>query len=550
MTLGGDLSLPKAMEVIMLLGQIQGPIHHFQHIQNQLVDLNMCVIRIQDYLAQPELDTTQIEQAKPEHPDYAVYIENKNFSWGVQTKDVDELFDKMAMDMRGETQEERDSRKTKKQLEQELERKMNKMKDRAKQRKLDTIVCLKDITLKIKKGQFVCIIGKVGSGKSSLLSTICGELLELPQQLVDHFKGDADMEKELNDQEAEAIQEEMMRINATHKALEVNGSIAYTAQNPWIRNRNIRENILYDLPFDLDKYVDTVQYCEFERDIGLQREGDQTLIGDRGVTLSGGQKARLGLARALYQDKELYLMDDPISALDAHVRSQIIKNVYFGKLKDRTRILVTHAIDFLPKADHIVMMDQGRIICQGTYEELDKNEQFKELMEINKLNKEVPKEDEKDKDSAEGDTVTEGDISSEEEQLDNSPKNLADLDLEEDDKLNDDEDKAEAMKKIIEARVKKMSRKTSKKKSKVEAEDSSDVEGSDKCDTDDEEEKLPDVVYPSKLTKAEKLLKMKKFQTIKPKKKQEVDDKNNLGGDSDSDEDETGEESNKINQKV
>ena len=85
------------------------------------------------------------------------------------------------------------------------------------------------------------------------------------------------------------------------------------------------------------------------------------MIGDRGVNLSGGQKARLGLARALYQDKEIYLMDDPISALDAHVRNQIIENVYFGALKDRTRILVTHAIDFLERADHIVMMDEGKI---------------------------------------------------------------------------------------------------------------------------------------------------------------------------------------------
>jgi ABC-type multidrug transport system fused ATPase/permease subunit len=98
------------------------------------------------------------------------------------------------------------------------------------------------------------------------------------------------------------------------------------------------------------------------------------MVGDRGVTLSGGQRARLGLARAIYQDKEIYLMDDPISALDAHVRGQIIKNVYFGKLKDRTRILVTHAVDFLPQADHIILMDGGRIVAQGTYQELDKVE--------------------------------------------------------------------------------------------------------------------------------------------------------------------------------
>lgn len=273
----------------------------------------------------------------------------------------------MAMDMRGETQEERDSRKSKKQIEEEIERKMKKEEERKKRRKLDSIVCLKDIELKIKKGEFVCIIGKVGSGKSSLLSTMCGELLELPQTMVDHFKGDGDMEKELNDMEALGMQEEMMRNSATKKAYEVNGNIAYTAQTPWIRNRTIRENIVYDKEFNLDNYIDTVQFCEFERDIIMQREGDQTMIGDRGVTLSGGQKARLGLARALYQDKEIYLMDDPISALDAHVRSQIIKNVYFGKLKDRTRILVTHAIDFLPKADRIVFMDEGRIVCQGTY---------------------------------------------------------------------------------------------------------------------------------------------------------------------------------------
>lgn len=286
-SLGGDLDLPRAMEVIMLLGQIQGPIHHFQNMQNQLTDLNMCMIRIQDFLAQPELVRNEAH-AKAEHPDYAIYIENTNFSWGIKTKDIDEIFEKMAMDMRGETQEERDSRKSKKQIEEEIERKMKKEEERKKQRKLDSIVCLKDITLKIKKGQFVCIIGKVGSGKSSLLSTMCGELLEIPQQLVDNFKGDKDMDKELDDMEALALQEEMMRISAVHKGCEVNGSIAYTAQTPWIRNRTVRENIVYDKEFDLDKYIDTVQYCEFERDIVMQREGDQTMIGDRGVTLSGG----------------------------------------------------------------------------------------------------------------------------------------------------------------------------------------------------------------------------------------------------------------------
>ena len=115
------------------------------------------------------------------------------------------------------------------------------------------------------------------------------------------------------------------------------------------------------MDFDLERYVDTIQYCELESDLKTLKEGDQTMIGEKGVNLSGGQKARLGLARAVYSNKEIYLMDDPISALDAHVRKQIIKNVYFGILKNTTRILVTNAIDFLGQADHIVMMEQGKI---------------------------------------------------------------------------------------------------------------------------------------------------------------------------------------------
>ena len=95
--------------------------------------------------------------------------------------------------------------------------------------------------------------------------------------------------------------------------------------------------------------------------------GDLTVIGENGITLSGGQQARLGLARAVYQDKDIYLLDDPISALDAHVRLNIMKNVVNGLLKDKTRLLVTHSIDFIHMADRIVMMDQGKITAQGTY---------------------------------------------------------------------------------------------------------------------------------------------------------------------------------------
>ena len=126
--------------------------------------------------------------------------------------------------------------------------------------------------------------------------------------------------------------------------------------------------------------------------------GDLTEIGEKGINLSGGQQARLGLARSVYQEKDIYLLDDPISALDAHVRMNIMKNVVNGMLKDKTRILVTHAIDFLHMADRIIMMDKGRITAQGTYEELQDNEVFKKLQEINNLNKdECKNENEEEK---------------------------------------------------------------------------------------------------------------------------------------------------------
>lgn len=159
----------------------------------------------------------------------------------------------------------------------------------------------------------------------------------------------------------------------------------------------MRDNIIYNQPFEYERYVETIQYCELERDLENFRQGDKTLIGEKGVNMSGGQKARMGLARAVYQNKDIYLMDDPISALDAHVRKQIINNVYFGVLKDRTRILVTHAIDFLNQADHIIMMDNGKIVCQGNYDTLSKNKDFNDLMDLNKLNKNLKKEKEPSK---------------------------------------------------------------------------------------------------------------------------------------------------------
>jgi ABC-type bacteriocin/lantibiotic exporter with double-glycine peptidase domain len=111
--------------------------------------------------------------------------------------------------------------------------------------------------------------------------------------------------------------------------------------------------------------------------------GDRTEIGEKGINLSGGQKARISLARAFYADKDIYLMDDPISALDASVRKNIIENLIMRKLASKTRILVTHAIDFVHLADRIIIMNNGQISAQGSFLELKENTEFRNLIEIN-----------------------------------------------------------------------------------------------------------------------------------------------------------------------
>ena len=110
--------------------------------------------------------------------------------------------------------------------------------------------------------------------------------------------------------------------------------------------------------------------------------GDKTEIGEKGINLSGGQKARLGLARAVYQDNDLILMDDPISALDANVKKKIFEEVFQEEFKNKTRVLVTHAVDFLHLVDRIILMKDGQIAMEGSYNELKDNEYFQNLKTI------------------------------------------------------------------------------------------------------------------------------------------------------------------------
>ncbi|KAI3679033.1 hypothetical protein L6452_38340 [Arctium lappa] len=193
---------------------------------------------------------------------------------------------------------------------------------------------IKNLNFEIKKGELAAIVGTVGSGKSSLLASVIGE---------------------------------MHKISGT---VRVSGSTGYVAQTAWIQNGTIQENILFGSPMDRNKYKNVIRTCCLEKDLEMMEFGDQTEIGERGINLSGGQKQRIQLARAVYQDSDIYLLDDVFSAVDAHTGSEIFKECVRGALRDKTILLVTHQVDFLHNVDLILVMREGMIVQSGKYDEL------------------------------------------------------------------------------------------------------------------------------------------------------------------------------------
>uniref|UniRef100_A0A3P9LFB7 ATP-binding cassette, sub-family C (CFTR/MRP), member 4 n=1 Tax=Oryzias latipes TaxID=8090 RepID=A0A3P9LFB7_ORYLA len=193
---------------------------------------------------------------------------------------------------------------------------------------------LQNVSFTLKSNQLLAVIGPVGAGKSSLLSAILGEL------------------------------------PAEKGVLKVKGQMTYAAQQPWVFPGTIRSNILFGKEFDQQKYDRVIKACALKRDLELLPGGDQTVIGDRGATLSGGQKARVNLARAVYQEADVYLLDDPLSAVDAEVGRHLFEKCICGVLKKKPRVLVTHQLQYLTEADQILILKEGHMVARGTYTEL------------------------------------------------------------------------------------------------------------------------------------------------------------------------------------
>ncbi|XP_011185639.2 probable multidrug resistance-associated protein lethal(2)03659 [Zeugodacus cucurbitae] len=193
---------------------------------------------------------------------------------------------------------------------------------------------LHNIELKVKPRTLVAVIGPVGSGKSSLIQAILGEL------------------------------------PAESGSINVHGTFSYAAQEPWLFTGTVRQNILFGLPMDKNRYRTVVKKCALERDFELLPFGDKTIVGERGTSLSGGQKARISLARAVYRKSDVYLLDDPLSAVDTHVGRHLFDQCMRGFLREDIVLLVTHQLQFLEQADVIVIMDKGKVSAVGTYESM------------------------------------------------------------------------------------------------------------------------------------------------------------------------------------
>ncbi|XP_072293747.1 ATP-binding cassette sub-family C member 2 [Eucyclogobius newberryi] len=200
----------------------------------------------------------------------------------------------------------------------------------------DAAPLLKNVSLEIKPGKLVAVVGAVGSGKSSLISALLGEMLKK--------KG----------------------------FVNIQGSLAYVPQQAWIQNATLRDNILFGSAYEEGQFQQIIKACALGPDLELLAGGDLAEIGEKGINLSGGQKQRVSLARATYSKADIYLLDDPLSAVDAHVGKHLFDKVIGpnGLLQDKTRVLVTHAVSFLPFVDEIIVLKDGNVSEVGSYNSL------------------------------------------------------------------------------------------------------------------------------------------------------------------------------------
>nr|XP_005308748.1 ATP-binding cassette sub-family C member 8 isoform X10 [Chrysemys picta bellii] len=247
---------------------------------------------------------------------------------------------------------------------------------------------LSNIDIRIPQGQLTMIVGQVGCGKSSLLLATLGEMQKTSGNVFWNSSiPDSETGEDVSPEKETAVDTEVRK----------RGSVAYASQKPWLLNATVEENIIFESPFNKQRYKAVIDACSLQPDIDILPHGDQTQIGERGINLSGGQRQRISVARALYQQTNVVFLDDPFSALDIHLSDHLMQEGILKMLREdkRTIILVTHKLQYLPHADWIITMKDGTIQREGTLKDIQKSES--ELFEhwktlMNRQDQELEKE--------------------------------------------------------------------------------------------------------------------------------------------------------------
>ncbi|KAJ5675972.1 hypothetical protein N7462_008869 [Penicillium macrosclerotiorum] len=320
-----DLNPAPIFSSLALFNSLRMPLNMLPLVIGQVTDASTALNRIQEFLYAEE-QSEDIE--KLEEMSNAIEIEDASFTW--ERLPTDEKDAENAKKPAGRPEAKVTSPTEKEGLEEETPAEPFQ---------------LKNVSLEVGRNELLAVIGTVGCGKSSLLSALAGDM---------------------------RVTEGKVRMSTTR---------AFCPQYAWIQNASVRNNILFGKDYDEKWYNDVIDACALTPDFAILPNGDQTEIGERGITVSGGQKQRLNIARAIYFNAELVLMDDPLSAVDAHVGRHIMDKAICGLLKDRCRILATHQLHVLSRCDRIVVMEEGKIHAVDTFENLMRdNELFKRLM--------------------------------------------------------------------------------------------------------------------------------------------------------------------------
>lgn len=316
-----DLNPARVFSSLALFNSLRLPLNMMPLVIGQVTDAWTALNRIQEFLlAEEQRDDIQ----RDEQMQNAIEIEHASFTWERLPTD-EKSKQKPAAPASTAVPSLQDSEKTEEKPTEPFK--------------------LNDVTLEVGRNELLAVIGTVGCGKSSLLSALAGDM---------------------------RVTEGNVRMSTTR---------AFCPQYAWIQNTSVRNNILFGKEYDEDWYNQVIDACALAPDLEILPNGDLTEIGERGITVSGGQKQRLNIARAIYFNAELILMDDPLSAVDAHVGRHIMDKAICGLLKDRCRILATHQLHVLSRCDRIAVMDEGRIHAIDTFDNLMReNEVFRRLM--------------------------------------------------------------------------------------------------------------------------------------------------------------------------